>query len=248
MKNEIFIVIISLLSITTAFSQACIPEWTQPGSGIFPDTITNMPAGPTKVPYDFTVQFKVPLVDSSIITTGINVNRVELTGVSGLENIPSSVPFHYNCNPSNCTFKADSVGCVRIQGTPTTEGIYPLIITAKVFFTPNTFLPVDFSGYEIEISNTIGIPAFQKGKFEISQNSPNPAGSITQVAVNMISNGPMEISISNIIGNEVFRNTMMGKPGVNALLFDVSNYAEGLYFYTVSSTGNTITKRMVVDR
>lgn len=248
MKKEILLLIILFFSFTEVYSQACIPDWTQPGSGIYPDTIINLPAGPANVPYDFTVQFKVPLKDSSIVSTGIDVNKVELTGVSGLENIPASVAFHYNCNPSSCTFKADSVGCVRIQGTPTTEGIYPLSITAKVYITPVVFLPVEFSGYKIIISNTIGIPGLQSGRFDVSQNSPNPATSKTQVYVNLLHGGPLEIKISNVIGNQVYKNTIIGHSGVNAVPLDLSKFKTGVYFYTVSDDKNSITKRMVVDR
>ncbi|MEO6167857.1 MAG: T9SS type A sorting domain-containing protein [Chitinophagales bacterium] len=248
MKKDVLFLIILFFSFTKAYSQVCVPSWTQPGSGIYPDTITNLPAGPTNVPYDFTVQFKVPLKDSSIVATGIDVNKVELTGVSGLENIPAAVAFHYNCNPSSCTFKADSVGCVRIQGTPTTEGVYPLSITAKVFISPVVFLPVEFSGYEITISNTIGIPGLQSGKFDVAQNSPNPARSKTQVFVNLMRGGSFEVKISNVIGNQVYKNTIIGHAGVNAVSIDVSKFKTGVYFYTVSDDKNSITKRMVVDR
>src|SRR5262249_6820191 len=105
MKQILLLILINVTFNTPVFSQACIPSWTQPGSGIYPDTATNLPAGALNVPYDFTVQFKVPLVDSSIIPTGINIDHIALTGVTGLDSIPASVTFHYNCNPSSCSFK-----------------------------------------------------------------------------------------------------------------------------------------------
>ncbi|MEP7129081.1 MAG: T9SS type A sorting domain-containing protein [Chitinophagales bacterium] len=248
MKKEILFLCIFLLSFSIAFSQPCIPSWTQPGSGIYPDTIVNMPAGPTNVPYDFTVQFKVPLKDSSIIATGIDVYQVKLTGVTGLENIPSSVAFHYNCNPSTCAFKGDSVGCVRIQGTPTTEGVYPLTINALVYFTPVASIPVDFTGYQITISNTIGIPGLQTNRFDVGQNQPNPANSKTQLFVNLMHGGPIQVKVSNVIGNEVYRTSITGHAGVNTVSLDVSKYKAGVYFYSISDDKNSITKRMVVDK
>lgn len=247
-KKVILCCMVVLFSMAAAYPQACIPAWSQPGSGIYPDTTTNMPAGPTNVPYDFTVQFKVPLKDSSIIASGIDVNRVELTGITGLDAIPSSVAFHYNCNPTNCTFKADSVGCVRIQGTPTTEGVYPLIITAEVFITPNSFLPVDFSGYAITISNTIGLPGLQTGRFDVSQNQPNPASDKTQVSVNLLHGGTFEVKLSNVIGNVVYKTSMMGHAGVNTVSLDLARLKPGVYFYTISDDKNAITRRMVIDK
>lgn len=248
MNKLLLFLFILLISVTKVFSQVCIPSWTQPGSGIYPDTIVNMPPGPANVPYDFTVQFKVPLQDSSIVATGIDVYQVKLTGVTGLDNIPASVGFHFNCNPSTCTFKGDSVGCVRIQGTPTTEGVYPLTINALVYITPALFLPVDFSGYNITISNTIGISGLQSNKFDISQNSPNPTHSKTEVFVNLVHAGNIEIKVSNVIGNQVYKNSIAGHSGVNPVSFDVSKYKAGVYFYTVSDEKNSITKRMIVDK
>ncbi|MBX7109785.1 MAG: T9SS type A sorting domain-containing protein [Chitinophagales bacterium] len=248
MKKLILCGITILFSISIAYPQACTPEWSQPGSGIYPDTATNMPAGPANVPYDFTVQFKVPLKDSSVIATGIDVNRVELTGVTGLDAIPSTVAFHYNCNPTNCTFKADSVGCVRIQGTPTTEGVYPLTISAKVFITQNTFLPVDFSGYYITVSNSIGIPGLSTNRFDVGQNTPNPAQSKTEIPVNLVHGSMIEIKVSNVIGNQVYKNSMVGHTGLNSISLDVSKFKPGIYFYTVSDEKNAITRRMVIDK
>lgn len=248
MKKVITSCIISVLFISQAFSQACIPNWTEPGSGIYPDTLTDLAPGMPNVPYDFTVQFKVPLVDSSIISTGISVDHVELTGVTGLDLIPASTAFHYNCNPTSCSFKADSVGCVRIQGTPTTEGSYPLTINAKVYISPVVFLPVNFSGYHITISSTIGIPNLSQSKFDVSQNLPNPVHSKAQVFVNLPKAGAIEFKVSNVIGNQVFKTTIPGHQGLNSIAFDATSYAPGIYFYTVTSGNNSITKRMVVEK
>lgn len=248
MKHVIFLLFVCLLYFSEAYSQACIPEWTQPGSGIYPDTFINMPDGAINVPYDITVQFKVPLKDSSVIASGIDVNRVVLKSVNGLGAIPSSVPFHYNCNPSNCTFKADSVGCVRIQGTASATGVFPLSITAEVYFTQVLFIPVDFTGYKIEIGTTIDAPILQPGVFSVSQNTPNPAKHFTQISFNLAKSAPVTIKIANVIGNEVYSNSVAGKSGLNTISVNVSNFEPGMYFYTIRDSELVVTKRMIVDR
>jgi hypothetical protein len=247
MKKILLSIIITLFSFSLVFSQACIPEWTQPGSGIYPDTIINLPPGTPGVPYDFTVQFKVPLVDSSI-GQPINIDHILLTGVTGLTSIPASDPFHFTCNPIDCSFKADSLGCVRIQGTPTTEGFYPLTITAKVFINIILFQPVEFSGYHIEVSSTQGIQGISHDKFDVSQNLPNPVNSKTQININLPKPSEIKLKIANVIGNTISNTTINGRQGINTIWIDASEYSPGIYFYSVSDEENSITKRMIVGK
>jgi len=44
------------------------------------------------------------------------------------------------------------------------------------------------------------------------------------------------------------KQTAMGKKGFNTVTIDASQFAPGIYFYSVSDGENSITKRMVVDR
>ena len=248
MKQALLVFAVVLATSLKLYSQVCVPQWTEPGSGIYPDTIQNMPPAAVNVPYDITVQFKVPKTDSSIVSTGIDVDHVELVNVEGLEAIPSSVPFHFNCNPSSCSFKADSTGCVRIQGTPNQVGVYSLTISSKVYITPVVFLPVDFSGYEIIVNETIGVSNISQSKFDVSQNSPNPANGKTLIYTNLPYAAMIELKISNVIGNEVYKTTYTGKRGLNKIYFDCASFAPGIYFYSVSDGKNSLTRRMIVEK
>jgi len=248
MKKLMLVAFLLSILVSDIFSQACIPEWTQPGSGVYPDTVINLPATEVNTPYDFTVQFKVPKTDSSVIVTGVDVDHVELTGIAGLDAIPSSVPFTYTCNPSSCSFKGDSVGCVKIQGTPTTVGLYPLTIEAKVFISSFIFQEVDFSGYYIEVKNSTGIPSVNKNKFDVSQNSPNPVYSTTSILVNLLSPATIEVKVFNVVGNKIFNTTVSGRPGINTITLDASKFSSGIYFYTVGDGNHFLTKTLVVEK
>jgi hypothetical protein len=246
MKQAILFLLVKFSFLTIASAQPCIPQWTGvTPSGIEPDTITNLPPAYENTPYDIVVQFKVPKVDSSIVP--ITVDYVELTGIDGLSAIPNSSPFIYNCNPADCKFLGDSVGCVRIQGTPTEVGTYPLVINVTVH-AGLIAIPLATPGYEIVVNMPIGIDPISLSKFDVSQNSPNPVTTKTEIFVHLPSGGPISFKISNVIGNEIFKTEIDGRQGLNALWINASKYAPGIYFYTATDGRSTVTKRMIVKK
>jgi len=230
-----------------AYSQACTPFWNDPGYGIVPDTIINLPPAYAGSPYDVVVQFKVP-PKAPFGNDSVDVDHVVLDSVSGLTEIPSSSPFYFQCNPVDCSFKHDSVGCVRIQGTPTTLGTYNLVIATRVYITPYLYLPFPTPGYRIVVHNPIGISTVSTSVFDVSQNVPNPVSSETDVCVNMVHPGNFTVKISNLVGNEMLKHEIAGKKGMNTVHIDASGFAPGVYFYCVSDGMQAITRRMVVDR
>ena len=66
---------------------------------------------------------------------------------------------------------------MTISGTPTVAGTYTLNMTVKAYLQ-GLFLPItqNITYYKIIIApNTTGILSKSSAKFELSQNSPNPA-------------------------------------------------------------------------
>lgn len=253
MQTSLMKIILRLLPLfifltTQSHAQAvCQPEWTQPGSGISPDTTVNLPAGYVGQEYMTVAQFKVPK-KAPYNNDSIDIDHIVLTNVSGLSTIPASTPFLFSCNPPDCAFKADSVGCVSIFGTPSVAGTYPLTIEANVYITPVLYIPFPTPGYEIVVYQNIGVPELSTTHFDVSQNSPNPFGESTTVYVNLEKATSYTVKVSDLVGNEVFRNTLSGKKGVNETLIDGSRLKSGLYFMTVSDGEHSVTKRMNVQK
>lgn len=221
--------------------------WTTSGSGISPDTTENLPIGYVNQPYATVAQFKVPK-KAPYNGDSIDIDHIVLTNVEGLSAIPASVPFSFACNPPNCSFKADSVGCVQIIGTPTTVGTYPLIIDANVYITPVLFLPFPTPGYKIVVYQNVGVSSVNGSHFDVSQNTPNPFNDKTEIDVNLEQAASISLKVSNLVGNEVSKQVISGKKGLNKISFDATTLSPGIYFYTVSDGDHSITKRMIIDR
>jgi hypothetical protein len=84
-------------------------------------------------------------------------------------------------------------------------------------------------------------------KFELQQNYPNPFNPTTQINYSVAQNGYTSLKVYNALGQEVatlFAGNQTA--GSHLAVFDGSRYASGVYFYTLRSNGNTITKKMVL--
>lgn len=77
---------------------------------------------------------------------------------------------------------------------------------------------------------------------------PNPASSIVKFDVNF--NKPMnvEIKLSNMLGQVVKTVDAANMSGKNTLEMNVSGLDAGIYFYTVSANGKSVSKKLVITK
>jgi len=131
---------LSVACLSNLNAQVCNPDpiYKDSAAGVYPKPeVDNIPTSNTGIyvpacvgkPYQFTLNLFVPdKMTFSGFTIGIKRLFLEANAVSGL---PAGL--NYGCNPDNCDFAANTVGCLSIYGTPTgAPGEYPLSIIAKV--------------------------------------------------------------------------------------------------------------------
>jgi hypothetical protein len=86
-------------------------------------------------------------------------------------------------------------------------------------------------------------------EFELSQNFPNPFNPTTTIRFSINHNARVTLKIFDILGREVAtlinNNLLQGKYEV---VWSGEGNASGVYFYTLSSSSNTITKKMLLLR
>jgi len=116
---------------------------------------------------------------------------------------------------------------------------------------------IDIDGayeYSNEIEVTLEtIPA----KFELSQNYPNPFNPVTKIQYSIPAVIASEakqsvnatLKVYDIIGREVAVLVNESKEaGIYEVEFDASKLSSGLYFYSLTASGKTITKKMMLLR
>ncbi|MBK9271685.1 MAG: T9SS type A sorting domain-containing protein [Saprospiraceae bacterium] len=147
-----------LLSIFFQFgqAQACLPDSTIRDSavGVYPKPITpTNPDGGIKTPacidkpYEFVFTIKISdTVTVPGIPIPINLNFASIDTVGAISGLP--VGISYACNPPNCVFQKNTIGCLVLNGTATdvnTPGIFrPVIkLTLSTVLGP---VPVEYPG------------------------------------------------------------------------------------------------------
>ena len=139
-KLLFFFLFIFLLGKVSVNAQGCLPDLELPDSIIIspvpydPDTFPDGGIPDTAcvaLAYEFTFTLQTP----PTIATDLGefpIVSIDIASQEGVSNLPAS--FDYVCDPPNCEFKADSIGCLRIFGTaePGEEGTYDLGLEALV--------------------------------------------------------------------------------------------------------------------
>lgn len=76
---------------------------------------------------------------------------------------------------------------------------------------------------------------------------PNPANSSVETVLTLNSNEPINIQVYNTIGALMSSDIKQGKTGENKLMFDLANYAPGVYFVKVKTTYSESTKKLIIQ-
>lgn len=99
--------------------------------------------------------------------------------------------------------------------------------------------------------NATNIVTYEQPSVELLQNQPNPADEATMISVkvnNPIAYKEAYISIRDINGREVKRNTITLNNGINEIMYEHGYNASGTYIYTLVIDGAVIqSKRMVFN-
>ncbi|MDQ3142583.1 MAG: T9SS type A sorting domain-containing protein [Bacteroidota bacterium] len=182
MKKIIYSLIFLCFSIY-GFSQACLPDssYRDSTAGVYPKPITdaNPKGGINKKacinhPYEFV--FTVVIPDSillPLLPTPIPLSFAKIDTVGAIKNLPEGIM--YSCNPPDCVYPKNTIGCVILHGTPTANN------------TPGDFKPI--------IKLTIGTPF---GNFEIEYPGPQfPGEYILTLLDESCQTGTKDLIISN---------------------------------------------------
>ncbi len=244
MKSLLVFFIIFGFVLTTQ-AQSCLPDSTYKDSlaGVYPRPVS--PSYPNagikkkaciNKPYEFV--FTVVIPDSILVpplTSPAPLDKVEIAPSGAISNLPEGIS--YACNPPNCVYLKNTIGCLRLFGTPTSNnnpGDYKPIIKLTVtafggFIRQNIDYPGPaFPGeYILTLESETDCTASSENSRQVSAHwYPNPASSFVTCDQENIE----DLHIFNAVGQLVFK----ARKHQGKLL---TPYGTGMYFIQWKSNG-----------
>ncbi|MCB0570052.1 MAG: T9SS type A sorting domain-containing protein [Phaeodactylibacter sp.] len=209
--------------------------------------------------YNFTFTFNIPATYTTDFGD-VPLTSVAIAAEGGVQNLPTG--FDYVCNPPNCTFPAETSGCVVVFGTPQPgqEGVYDLKVTATIVtpFIPivvtmpddiqpgsNYFLHVKPEGFQNCFM--VGTQETFASHFSIS-NQPNPTSGWTQINVESEVSGDYDFLLSDILGKVLHRERIHLHAGENRIEYDGSHLPNGVYLYSISDGRDMVSRKLAISR
>lgn len=238
--------------------------------GIWPDSATNFVQGTVGVPYVQNITVKVP-IDT---VTGFGTfcfNRVVLSNTIVTNyNLPPGLNFGSStaavangsiAGAPSFKFPGGANNCASIFGTPTTAGTYTLSLVVQPYVSPkfgNCPSPANVSGgsaltspttlnyYIIKINAATSIKEDVNSKSLNITNMPNPFSGKTQIKFTVKDEAQAKLTVYNLLGNKIYANVFKTSYGENNYELDATDWANGIYLYTIQYKNYTETKRLVV--
>ena len=96
--------------------------------------------------------------------------------------------------------------------------------------------------------DSVGIRDAERLDWSLGQNIPNPTGAVTAIPFTLPQAGTVRISVMTANGQVIFRQESEAEAGGNRIEVDASNWAAGVYYYTMEYRGQRITRKMNITR
>ncbi len=235
--------------------------------GVSPDPILgeSFELAEINVPYSDVIHIMVPTSAADIDPTfpqAAPIDSIILTGVTliddfdGMSYAVEDLGLNIVCNnngdsPNPCTFYGGTQYCASIEGTPTQGGNFQLVIDV-IGYTTVFGIPVpqevSFDQYSFSIFDPNSIEDQVAYALEMEQNAPNPFSKNTSIAYTLPKNEAFTFRVSNLLGEVVFSENLVGQRGKGAINFNGSKLQAGIYLYSIETSKGVLTKRLIINR
>ncbi len=262
-----------LFSVALAHAQfgQCTPDPKYNGAavGVYPlpyDPATNPDGGINtsackSFPYQFNFNVVVPDTINFPGFGDIPLESLSLATTGAFSNLPAGIS--YSCNPPNCIFLKNTVGCVALYGTVPTSvatGDYELIINGTIGTGLGISLPFTFpnaslypGSYILKVEPEDGKTCYKVSTSEVRSKSyygeinPNPVSLEANLTIFSQKTTQLKLEILSIDGKVLYSKKMFVQEGQNIEKIDVSNFANGVYMYRIADDSETALGKMVIQ-
>lgn len=238
---------VSLFLLNSFAIAQCTPDPSIKSSGVFP---TSLPAGRVGQAYDQVLQYYI-IKDTVVNVPGLGnipatIDSFTITNITGY---PAGLS--YQCNTSNCRIAGGGNGCVKVSGTPTQSGVFPLQIFLEIkasafgvsqtqVDTITSYVMTINSG--VSVKNTNNIENFE---YEIF---PNPiVNNQFNLSVWSKNSTQCTVKVFNIQGALVALQLVNLNAGFNQQNIQLDGLAKGIYLLQLENETNQFHQKIVVE-
>jgi len=202
---------------------------------------------------------KGPLLNPWTVTNSIFVNQINKTRTFiNIKDNPG--PGEENDNLStitnicwwdigNVNFRGHTVSdtiCMYPGFADTTNGDFTLPAGSPLFPFGSDGYPIGDPRWSVGVYGVEDEDGPIIKSFALKQNYPNPFNPTTTISFNLEKSGLTTLAVYDLMGKEVaviVENNL--KVGNHQFNFDASDLSSGIYFYRLTSSGRTLTKKMM---
>lgn len=217
----------------------CTPDSNMPKGSILPESIKY---AYLNSPYTEIIYYRAPsdtVTQTPLGQLPVQIDSMEITGVSGL---PAT--FSYQCNSANCRFMGGEAGCLTVSGTPTTTGVYPLMVYIRTYATIKGF--VDLPVTQNDSNARFVLYVFgQAGQNESEINAvevyPNPAQNV--INVKPYTNGmACKVKLTDMSGRVVKQIEFDSQTTI-----DISAFEKGMYLLLIEVNNKQLYRKITLQ-
>ena len=205
-------------------------------------------------PYAQSFTFNVP--DTLVVPNlpAIPITTISISTSGAITGLPAGLT--YSCDPPNCVFAKNTLGCVLIYGTPTgpvdTANLTILVSVPPIPF-PLSFpsiISADFHYYIVVkpqgqcVSGTDDL----SGQIASVKNVPNPFSDRTVINVESNVSGEFRFEVFDLTGQMIHGQSVDVLAGSNQFAFEAGDLPNGAYFFTFGNAEGRVARKMVIAR
>lgn len=269
-------VLMSSVAVSNAQVTACTPDPNYTPTSPTGAGIKELECAKTNTLYETSTTVVIPTVVSIAISPGNPPTTVRICEVKidNIDNWPAhTIAPNWAIFKDNTQYAAGNWitvtdptttrACVSIEALFTAAYNDSVVVKgeAKVSLTPaNCTFTVNVPFSTIDAANG-GLPIgfvvadnctysveenLSNNSFDVAQNFPNPVDGSSQISFNVPSAGKVNFRVTNLLGSIVADKMIAANAGQNNIEIASGAYAPGIYLYSMTFEGQTITKRMIV--
>lgn len=251
-----------------AFAQAqCVIDSSIIATGQIVKPYPSTPSNPNSTlkpacagqPYSQSITFNIPdTITIPQFPVPVALNSVTIKPTGAISGLPNGIG--YSCNPPNCVFPKNSLGCILLSGvTNDPPGNDTLSITMDVATALFPF-PIALK-FPDQLSDTLVYyivvkPAGQCNSSTIDLNSqisslktvPNPFAQQTSIVIEARQDGNYRFEVFDLYGKALYSEKLRLIEGENRYTFDAGDLPNGVYFYSISNELGRASNRFVIAR